>query len=101
MIKTQCVVVRGNLNALRYSNEILTPVCISHLQNNGRMKLMGARLNIERQEILTSLHRNDEYDIIGKRHNIVKEKRQKDKISKKTHKIHDKKNNLPLFMCDS
>ena len=40
MIKTQCVVVRGNLNALRYSNEILTPVCIPHLQNNGRMKLM-------------------------------------------------------------
>ena len=40
MIKTQCVVVRGNLNALRYSNEILTPVCISHLQNNGGMKLM-------------------------------------------------------------
>ena len=40
MIKTQCVVVRGNLNALRYSNEILTPVCIPHLQNNGRMRLM-------------------------------------------------------------
>ena len=39
MIKTQCVVVRGNLNALRYSNEILTPVCIPHLQNNGRMRL--------------------------------------------------------------
>ena len=40
MIKTQCVVVRGNLNALRYSNEILTPVYIPHLQNNGRIKLM-------------------------------------------------------------
>ena len=40
MIKTQCVVVRGNLNALRYSNEILTPICIPHLQNNGRMRLM-------------------------------------------------------------
>ena len=40
MIKTQSVVVRGNLNALRYSNEILTPVYIPHLQNNGRMKLM-------------------------------------------------------------
>ena len=40
MIKTQCVVVRGNLNALRYSNKILTPVCIPHIQNNGRMKLM-------------------------------------------------------------
>ena len=40
MIKTQCVVVRGNLNALRYSNEIFTPVCMPHLQNNGRMKLM-------------------------------------------------------------
>ena len=40
MIKTQCVVVRGNLNALRYSNEMLTPVCIPHLQNNGRMRLM-------------------------------------------------------------
>ena len=40
MIKTQCVVVRGNLNALRYSNEILTQVCIPHLQNNGMMKLM-------------------------------------------------------------
>ena len=40
MIKTQCVVVRGNLNALRYSNEILTPVCIPHLQNNERMRLM-------------------------------------------------------------
>ena len=40
MIKTQCVVVRGNLNALRYSDEILTPVCIPHLQNNGRMQLM-------------------------------------------------------------
>ena len=40
MIKTQYVVVRGNLNALRYSNEILTPVCIPHLQNNGMMKLM-------------------------------------------------------------
>ena len=34
------MVVRGNLNALRYSNEILTPVCIPHLQNNGRMRLM-------------------------------------------------------------
>ena len=32
--------VRGNLNALRYSNEMLTPVCISHLQNNGRMRLI-------------------------------------------------------------
>ena len=40
MIKTQCVVVRGNLNALRYSNKILTPVCIPHLQNNGRIRLM-------------------------------------------------------------
>ena len=40
MIKTQCVVVRGNLNALRYSNEILTPICIPHLQDNGRMRLM-------------------------------------------------------------
>ena len=40
MIKTQCVVVRGNLNALRYSNEMLTPVCIPHLQNKGRMRLM-------------------------------------------------------------
>ena len=40
MIKTQCVVVRGNLNALRYSNEMLTPVCIPHLQNNGRIRLM-------------------------------------------------------------
>ena len=40
MIKTQCVVIRGNLNALRYSNEILNPVCIPHLQNNGRMRLM-------------------------------------------------------------
>ena len=39
MIKTQCVVVRGNLNALRYSNEILTPICIPHLQDNGRMRL--------------------------------------------------------------
>ena len=38
--KTQCVVVRGNLNALRYSNEMLTPVCIPHLQNNRRMRLM-------------------------------------------------------------
>ena len=34
------MVVRGNLNALRYSNEMLTPVCIPHLQNNGRMSLM-------------------------------------------------------------
>ena len=40
MIKTQCVVVRGNLDALRYSNEMLTPVCIPHLQNNGRMRSM-------------------------------------------------------------
>ena len=40
MIKTQFVVVSGNLNALMYSNEILIPVCISHLQNNGRMRLM-------------------------------------------------------------
>ena len=32
--------VRGNLNALEYLNEILTPVCILHLQNNGRMRLM-------------------------------------------------------------
>ena len=43
MIKTQCVEVRGNLNALRYSNEMLTPVCILHLQNNGRMRLMHDR----------------------------------------------------------
>ena len=50
MIKTQCVVGRGNLNALRYSNEILTPVCIPHLQNNGRMGLMydGAPLHTAR-----------------------------------------------------
>ena len=40
MIKTQLVVVRGNLNALRYLNEMLTPVCIPHLQNNGSMRLM-------------------------------------------------------------
>ena len=40
MIKTQCVVVRGNLNALRYSNIMLTPVCIPHLQNNGMMRLI-------------------------------------------------------------
>ena len=40
MIKTQCVVVRGNLNALRYSDEILTPVCIPHIQNNRSMRLM-------------------------------------------------------------
>ena len=40
MIKTQCVVVRDNLKALRYSNEILTPVCIPNLQNNGMMELM-------------------------------------------------------------
>ena len=38
--KTHCVVVRGNLNALRYLNEILTPVCIPHIQNDGRMRLM-------------------------------------------------------------
>ena len=31
---------RGNLNALRYSNEILTQACISHLENNGRMRLV-------------------------------------------------------------
>ena len=43
MIKTQCVVVRGNLNALRYSNEMLTPVCIPHLINYGRMRLMHDR----------------------------------------------------------
>ena len=50
MIKTQCVVVRGNLNAFRYSNETLTPVCIPHLQNNGRMRLMhdGAPSHIAR-----------------------------------------------------
>ena len=40
MIKTQCVVVRGYLNVLRYANEILTPVCIHYLQNNERMRLM-------------------------------------------------------------
>ena len=32
--------VRGNLNALRYSKEMLTPVCIPHVQNNGRLRLM-------------------------------------------------------------
>ena len=50
MIKTQCVVVRGNLNALRYSNEMLTPVCIPHLQNNRIMRLMhdGAPSHIAR-----------------------------------------------------
>ena len=50
MRKTQCVVVRGNMNALRYSNEMLTPVCIPHLQNNGRMRLMhdGALLHTAR-----------------------------------------------------
>ena len=46
MIKTQCVVVRGNLNALRYSNEMLTPVCIPHLRNNGRMRLMQIQIQI-------------------------------------------------------
>ena len=40
MINTQCMVVRGHLNTLRYSNEMLTQVCIPHLQNNGRMRLM-------------------------------------------------------------
>ena len=32
--------VRGNLNAWRYSNEMFTPVCIPNLQNNGRMRIM-------------------------------------------------------------
>ena len=41
MIKTQRVVERGNLNALRYSNEMLTPVCIPHLQNNGDQRTNG------------------------------------------------------------
>ena len=44
------MVVRGNLNVLRYSNKILTPICIPHLQNNGRIRLMhdGAPSHIAR-----------------------------------------------------
>ena len=38
--KTQCVQIRGNLNAARYRDEILNPVCIPHLRNNRRMTLM-------------------------------------------------------------
>ena len=38
--KTQCVQIRGNLNAARYRDEILNPVCIPHLRNNRRMALM-------------------------------------------------------------
>ena len=57
------MVVRGNLNALRYSNEILTPVCIPHLQNNGRMRLMydGAPSHTEcaTRALLQANRRND------------------------------------------
>ena len=38
--KTQCVRIRGNFKAARYRDEILNPVCIPHLRNNGRMTLM-------------------------------------------------------------
>ena len=39
-IKTQCVQIRGNLNAARYQDEILNPVCILHLHPNSCMALM-------------------------------------------------------------
>ena len=38
--KTQCVQIRGNLNAARYRDKILNPVCITHLCNYRRMTLM-------------------------------------------------------------
>ena len=38
--KTQCVQIRGNLNAARYQDEILNPVCIPHIRYNRSMTLM-------------------------------------------------------------
>ena len=38
--KTRAVVVNWNLNAARYRNEILLPVCIPHIRRNRRMILM-------------------------------------------------------------
>ena len=38
--KTRAMVVNGNLNAARYQNEILLPVCIPHILRNRRMILM-------------------------------------------------------------
>ena len=41
--KTQCVQIRGNLNAARYQDKILNPVCILHLRYNRWMTLMHDR----------------------------------------------------------
>ena len=38
--KTKWVQIRGNLNAARYRDEILNPVCIPHLRYNSRVTLM-------------------------------------------------------------
>ena len=38
--KTPAVILRGHLNADRYHNEILRPVCIPHLRNNRGMRFM-------------------------------------------------------------
>ena len=38
--KAQFVQIRGNLNAARYQDEILNPVCIRYLRYNRRMTLM-------------------------------------------------------------
>ena len=38
--KTQRVQIHGNLNAARYQDEILNPICIPHLRYNWSMTLM-------------------------------------------------------------
>ena len=46
--KTQCVQIRGNLNAARYQDEILNPVCIPHLRYNMTLMHDGAPANTAR-----------------------------------------------------
>ena len=46
--KTQCVQIRGNLNAARYQDEILNPVCIPHLRYNMTLMHEGAPANTAR-----------------------------------------------------
>ena len=41
--KTQCVQIRGNLNAARYQDESLNPGCIPYLRYNRSMTLMHDR----------------------------------------------------------
>ena len=62
--KTQCVQIRGNLNAARYQDEILNPVCIPHLFNNRRMTLMHERATAHNARATRALLQDSRINIL-------------------------------------